>query len=1011
MEENTMLSDNPAYFDEQVTAKSGDTNKRGFIFRKRNSTGKFHFARQANSEHKQPPAHKQRAGLEGFQRYRSNSATLSRIKPFTLPEYSNTNNDCSVNRRDKHCRERQITNCDDSSSAKTRRHSIRTFNRKEQLQPAEISDEVPNMLAPKAPVGLVGASTHSLTSMEDIVFITTRHNEQAFMWVNHLKTCFDKITKQRGKLPFKFLHVTIDRNQFEHQLVQRCRSTKLQIVIICPAMFTLSPQYLRSTFELLLKPEKVLGVLLNVTETHVFESHKDTLPGFKKWRICFEGDSKQSFLSELLGIAMDILGSALRQQPHCSDQKIILPNEAPAEPHESFTLFPRKVKIGHNKVLAVFIQPLNKTDRIKIKIEKANYVIEIINIKRKNPYTVQFSIPDYCMEISTIIGIRVERNSINIGCRPLKCESQFRELEQILRRQNTPMEFLCQVVGIPALDREQLDLRLFKAFENTVPKHFHLLNELDSAKKWKTHREANPEKYPSLLHFAAYWGLERLCLRLLECPGADIVCEMRNKFGRTPGDLAELGGHYSVADIIKKLSRREEFSTMYHCFKGISDLSPNKVVIEPKSASIEQQHQQNPGYIEMNFSGSDVESIDNDMLNLVTNLNYLMVDTIHEIQEELASSPNTEKDQEIVNNLNDDYREHDISQHELKIAEFQNVVSNDNSKNDLFSQECSKLLENSNDCLSNDKNNAMQPSHSVDLESNYLVQPSNIPFSECNSANSPIVYQQIPNNVQLNNTSDAENEISHLRLSFRGREQMLETKPKIASSCMQEINRFHKTVDVELLELFTDFKNNVFTIQEVEQLVHAWKSRNDVQQSFIEKQEQLEMMRQEYERIQQQNKEKLKRSNPYETMKKIFSRNKNSDSKKERDFSSGSSRNVYEDSKASMQQSRRHITLSSVHSSSSNSSGRISNLSGSSSNGMHSDAEGPSYGSPITSDNNVAEQDKRLENYMIPPVPRPVILIQKSPQIENTQRITSINADEHYTIFPSNVPVIENDLK
>lgn len=40
----------------------------------------------------------------------------------------------------------------------------------------------------------------------------------------------------------------------------------------------------------------------------------------------------------------------------------------------------------------------------------------------------------------------------------------------------------------------------------------------------------------------------------------------------------------------------------------------------------------------------------------------------------------------------------------------------------------------------------------------------------------------------------------------------------------------------ELLEIIHDFKNNVLTINEVENLVETWKNRNDVQQSFKEKQ-------------------------------------------------------------------------------------------------------------------------------------------------------------------------------
>lgn len=54
-------------------------------------------------------------------------------------------------------------------------------------------------------------------------------------------------------------------------------------------------------------------------------------------------------------------------------------------------------------------------------------------------------------------------------------------------------------------------------------------------------------------------------------------------------------------------------------------------------------------------------------------------------------------------------------------------------------------------------------------------------------------------------------------------------------STHQLSNKEKLSPDDELLEIIRDFKNNVFTISEVETLVQNWQSRNDVQQSFREK--------------------------------------------------------------------------------------------------------------------------------------------------------------------------------
>lgn len=56
-----------------------------------------------------------------------------------------------------------------------------------------------------------------------------------------------------------------------------------------------------------------------------------------------------------------------------------------------------------------------------------------------------------------------------------------------------------------------------------------------------------PEENPTLLHFAARFGLEKLAWQLLECPGGDLACDLKNVSELTPADLAEQAGHARLA--------------------------------------------------------------------------------------------------------------------------------------------------------------------------------------------------------------------------------------------------------------------------------------------------------------------------------------------------------------------------------------------------------------------------------------------------------------------------------
>ncbi|XP_029405857.2 uncharacterized protein LOC105225788 isoform X2 [Bactrocera dorsalis] len=945
-------------------------------------------------------------------------------------------------------------------------------------------DEVPNMMAPRPPVlspnkyrGLhrrrdnCGTVSNSSTNssgaynMDDILIITAKHSERAILRANFLKNHFDKITKQRGRKPFNFLHIKIEDGPFSEEIAHKYQNTALQIVILCPALLALSHSFLLSQLTAIIRVEKVLGILLDISEDKVKEIQKTALPSYYKWRRCTIRDNDQAQISNILGIATDILGRALCQRPPFHDHSSI--SRSFSSCSEGFTILPKKVKIGQNKVVAILAEPLEKDDTIKIIVEKSGELIEIRNFKSRNPFTVQFSIPESCMEISTMVEIRIEKNEKSLGARPIKCESRMRELEQLLRTEDSPIEFMCHSLGIGPAERDALDLHLLQCFQKNMPPNFHLLNgPYEKQHHFLTIRESSPEEYPTLLHFAARWGLNRLCIQLMECPGGDTACGIRNCIGKTPAELADQEGHHKLATNIVSFSEFHELTTMYHYFKGISGPSGqtnnnqaavngkmtssnhnlnnqvnNKVVIEavkstPTSPKMKQPKPQKPTpkesqdlqpaeYMEMS-SGSERENTPDAKPKTetlaVSNLNYISV----EAEDENLQGSSAD----VCKNFEKVVTTPEVTTNELRISEPPYYQSKEQNKSvdvtdspyqtDKFSHECSQLLES---CTGTTASN------------DYVLQPANIPLPpKPASTQTPTVatnpdtddgnYLFQPSNRPVEDELLPQNRLSLSRSlsssSRAGQNPTYGTLKRTASDASSVTTR--SNADDELAEIMHDFKNNVLSIRDVELLVEKWKHRNDVQQSFREKQEQIDQLRKEYDRIQENLRSQLKRETPFEKIKKLFSRHKSTTNLPEKTSCADS---VLDETKSSIttsssfKSSQRPISSLSLQSvSSSSSSARLStgsNCSGTSmgDSGTHSDHEERRFGCRLGS------PAALMDNYLIPPPPRPVLTPNSTPGEERHQLVfpspksslqrlntpTSPTGGEHYQMFPSNIPV------
>ncbi|XP_031337881.1 phosphoinositide 3-kinase adapter protein 1 [Photinus pyralis] len=538
--------------------------------------------------------------------------------------------------------------------------------------------------------------------MDDILIISVKQSPAAKLWVDYFNSYFQNICKQASRKSFKIFHLgaeeVIATNTDVKIIEERTSGVKLQLIVVCPSLLEMIVNNPTSAVKLgkLILPDRTLALLLGVTDDDLTNVHKEALPTYTQWQRLSVGlDQDENFSKEFLSTAVSILSRVWKQQTSIAPQQKSL-----------FSVLPKKVRQGHGSVVIILTHPLQREDIVKVSIERNNEIVEIKSVKRRNPYTLKITIPDSCTEVSAIVHILVEKNGSIIGSSPIKCESRLRELEQILRANDNPVEFMCQALGFSPADKEHMDNCLVYSFQKNLPPNFNVLFNQSSifASSVYAHRHAN-EEYPTLLHFAARYGLEKLAMALLECPGGDVACDIKNSCDLTPAEIAQYAGHNDLAHLLSGYMKMNEFKNVYEKLKEMSQqnkqqinndgedeagyLQPNEIngiyktcpppkPLNPQLLACPEHHPVN-GYMAMNSTPAKItvnSRPDRQLQNLTLNLNdspSASKDSSPSISQKSFEVYEDKVQKELVEIINDFKNNvHSISQVEKLVEEWKN---------------------------------------------------------------------------------------------------------------------------------------------------------------------------------------------------------------------------------------------------------------------------------------------------------------------------------------------------
>ncbi|KAL4641581.1 B-cell scaffold protein with ankyrin repeats [Arapaima gigas] len=161
-----------------------------------------------------------------------------------------------------------------------------------------------------------------------------------------------------------------------------------------------------------------------------------------------------------------------------------------------------------------------------------------------NEHVLQVRAPDFP---AGSVGVTLHCGGVTVGAKAeLQYYSTMDEVAVLLRKAADPMEFMVQAFQTCSI--EQLDQILASALTERMPAGGFRGLQDDGGDRAEKHCE----DLPTLLHFAAQWGLRDVVSVLLQCPGAQQALRIANQNGETPLKLAQRHGHALVCILLQE---------------------------------------------------------------------------------------------------------------------------------------------------------------------------------------------------------------------------------------------------------------------------------------------------------------------------------------------------------------------------------------------------------------------------------------------------------------------------
>lgn len=404
------------------------------------------------------------------------------------------------------------------------------------------------------------------------------HSAEAQEWATYLHQILKSSKKFRKRSILMYAVEPADQlHGYDFERFQSCRCVVLLLTGVILDMLC-DPELQGALQRLLHPPHRVVALLCGVSEDDV---PTECFEDWPRWRKLYADDDPAVYVSTILESIADSrrveaeykreavaaaelhmtaasptenpttdeteeLVSAEQQETVLKDEEAVSAgNSASEELSEPthltcLTVQPNRVLCGEReRLFIIFTHKVDDQSAPVVEFSSENVDAKRVPGTVENEYTISVTAPDMP---AGVVSLTMYTDQHSVSLRPVTFYTNMGEVNRCLEKAADPVNFICQAFNLTSNATESLDKMLTDSLKSRLPATSLQLFGIRQIEEDNMAAYQRSEELPTLLHFAAKYGLKKLTTILLQCPGALQAYSVMNKSGDYPNTLAEKSG-------------------------------------------------------------------------------------------------------------------------------------------------------------------------------------------------------------------------------------------------------------------------------------------------------------------------------------------------------------------------------------------------------------------------------------------------------------------------------------